>query len=116
MTMKVARIRDSKVKETYGIISDDGKSIVTKAEIQRQTGIPAPPTIKDFMFRGWLDEVRQHKSKLKYGQKVTNIELLVPKQNPPKIISLALNYYDHSRHAAITPHNKPIISIKPQPP
>lgn len=112
--MKVARIRDSKVKETYGIISDDGKSIVTKAEIQRQTSIPAPPNIKDFMFRGWLDEVRQHRSKLKYDQKVTDIELLVPIPNPPKIICLAFNYYDHARDAGLTPSDEPVIFMKPR--
>ena len=50
--MKVARIRDSKIKETYSIISDDGKSIVTRSDIQQQTGIPVPPNIKDFVFRG----------------------------------------------------------------
>ena len=64
--MRIARIRDSKVKETYGIISDDGKSVVMKADIQQQTGIPVPPNIKDFMFGGWLDEVKQQKNKLKY--------------------------------------------------
>src|SRR2546422_7779395 len=114
MTMKVARIRDSKVKETYGIISDDGKSIVTKAEIQRQTGIPAPPTIKDFMFRGWLDEVRQHKSNLKYGQKVTDIGLLVPIPTPPKIICLAFNYYYHTPDAVVSPSDEPVIFMKPR--
>ncbi len=112
--MKVARIRDSRVKETYGIISDDGKSIVTKAEIQQQTGIPVPPNIKDFMFRGWLDEVRQHKDRLKYGHKVTDIELLVPIPNPPKIICLAFNYYDHARDAGLTPSDEPVIFMKPR--
>jgi 2-keto-4-pentenoate hydratase/2-oxohepta-3-ene-1,7-dioic acid hydratase in catechol pathway len=112
--MKVARIRDSKVKETYGIISDDGRSIVTKAEIQQQTGIPVPPNIKDFMFRGWLDEVRQHKSKLKYGHKVADVELLVPIPNPPKIICLAFNYYDHARDAGLTPSDEPVIFMKPR--
>jgi 2-keto-4-pentenoate hydratase/2-oxohepta-3-ene-1,7-dioic acid hydratase in catechol pathway len=114
MAMKVARIRDSRVKETYGIISDDGKSIVTKAEIQQQTGIPVPPNIKDFMFRGWLDEVRQHKDRLKYGHKVTDIELLVPIPNPPKIICLAFNYYDHARDAGLTPSDEPVIFMKPR--
>src|SRR2546425_12122939 len=109
MTMKVARIRDSKVKETYGIISDDGKSIVTKAEIQRQTGIPAPPTMKDFMFRGWLAEVRQHKSKLKYGKEVTDIELCGPISNPPKIICLAFKYYGDRRDASGTPSEEPMV-------
>jgi len=112
--MKVARIKDSKVKETYGIISDDGKSIVTKAEIQQQTGIPVPPNIKDFMFRDWLDEVRQHKSKLKYGHKVTGVELLAPIPNPPKIICLAFNYYDHARDAGLTPSDEPVIFMKPR--
>jgi 2-keto-4-pentenoate hydratase/2-oxohepta-3-ene-1,7-dioic acid hydratase in catechol pathway len=114
MAMKVARIRDSKVKETYGIISDDGRSIVTKAEIQQQTGIPVPPNIKDFMFRGWLDEVRKHKSKLKYGHKVADVELLVPIPNPPKIICLAFNYYDHARDAGLTPSDEPVIFMKPR--
>ena len=112
--MKVARIRDSKVKETYGIVSDDGKSIITKAEIQKQTSIPLPPNIKDFMFRGWLDEVRQHESKLKYDQKVRDIELLMPIPNPPKIICLAFNYYDHARDAGLTPSDEPVIFMKPR--
>ncbi len=114
MTMKVARIRDSKVKETYGIVSNDGKFIITKAEIQKQTSIPLPPNIKDFMFRGWLDEVRQHKSKLKYDQKLRDIELLMPIPNPPKIICLAFNYYDHSRDAGLTPSDEPVIFMKPR--
>ncbi|HEX7033780.1 MAG TPA: fumarylacetoacetate hydrolase family protein [Nitrososphaera sp.] len=112
--MKVARIKDTKVKETYGIISDDGKSIVTKAEIQQQTGIPVPPNIKDFMFRGWLDEIRQHKCKLKYMHKVADVELLVPIPNPPKIICLAFNYFDHARDAGLTPSDEPVIFLKPR--
>lgn len=114
MAMKVSRIKDSKVKETYGIISDDGKSIVTKAEIQQYTSIPVPPNIKDFMFRGWLDEVRKHKSKLRYGHKVTDVELLAPIPNPPKIICLAFNYYDHARDAGLTPSDEPVIFMKPR--
>ncbi|HLG37271.1 MAG TPA: fumarylacetoacetate hydrolase family protein [Nitrososphaera sp.] len=112
--MRIARIRDSKVKETYGIISDDGKSVVTKAEIQQQTGIPVPPNIKDFMFGGWLDEVRQHKDKLRYLHKITENELLVPIPNPPKIICLAFNYYDHARDAGLTPSDEPVIFLKPR--
>ncbi len=112
--MRVARIKDNEVKETYGIISHDGMSIVTKAEIQQQTGIPVPPNIKDFMFRGWLDEVRQHKVKLKYGHKVNDEELLAPIPNPPKIICLAFNYYDHARDAGLTPSDEPVIFMKPR--
>src|SRR5918997_3147436 len=112
--MKVARIKDRNVKETYGIISDDGKSIATRSEIQQQTGIPLPPNIKDFVFRGWLDEVKQHKTKLKFNQKVSDIELMVPIPNPPKIICLAFNYYDHARDAGLTPSEEPVIFLKPR--
>lgn len=112
--MKIARIRDSKVKETYGIISDDGKSVVTKAEIQQQTAIPVPPNIKDFMFGGWLDEVKQQKGKLRYLHKLAEIDLLVPIPNPPKIICLAFNYYDHARDAGLTPSDEPVIFLKPR--
>ncbi|MGI0037696.1 MAG: fumarylacetoacetate hydrolase family protein, partial [Nitrososphaera sp.] len=112
--MRIARIRDSKVKETYGIISGDGKSVVTKADIQQQTGIPVPPNIKDFMFGGWLDEVKQQKEKLRYVHKITEIELLVPIPNPPKIICLAFNYYDHARDAGLTPPDEPVIFLKPR--
>jgi 2-keto-4-pentenoate hydratase/2-oxohepta-3-ene-1,7-dioic acid hydratase in catechol pathway len=112
--MKIARIRDSKVKETYGIISDDGKHVATKAEIQQQTGIPVPSNIKDFMFKGWLDEVRQQKGRLKYEHKIGDVELLVPIPNPPKIICLAFNYYDHARDAGLTPSDEPVIFMKPR--
>ncbi|HEX2014923.1 MAG TPA: fumarylacetoacetate hydrolase family protein, partial [Nitrososphaera sp.] len=105
---------DSKVKETYGIISDDGKHLVIRAEIQQQTGIPVPPNIKDFIFGGWLDEVKQHKSRLKYGHKIGEVELLVPIPNPPKIICLAFNYYDHARDAGLTPSDEPVIFMKPR--
>ena len=112
--MKVTRIRDSKVKETYGIISEDSRRVVTKAEIQQQTGIPVPPNIKDFMFRGWLEEVRQNKAKLKYEHKIEDLELLVPIPNPPKIICLAFNYFDHARDAGLTPSDEPVIFMKPR--
>ncbi len=112
--MKIARINNTKVKETYAIVSDDGKHLVTRQEIQEQTGIPVPPSIKDFMFKGWLDEVRQQKDNLQYKHKVSDIELLVPIPNPPKIICLAFNYFDHARDAGLTPADEPVIFMKPR--
>ncbi|MGI0028563.1 MAG: fumarylacetoacetate hydrolase family protein [Nitrososphaera sp.] len=112
--MKIARIKDSKVKETYGIISDDGKLVALRGEIQQQTGIPVPPNIKDFMFGGWLDEVKQHNARLKFVREIEEQELLVPLPNPPKIICLAFNYYDHARDAGLTPPNEPVIFMKPR--
>ena len=58
--MKIARVRDSNNTETYALISSDEKKLVTRNEIQDQTGIPIPVSIKEFMFNGWLDEVREN--------------------------------------------------------
>jgi hypothetical protein len=55
--MKIARIRLKNSVETYGIVSEDGKKIITKEQIQEKTGIPIPPRIKEFLFGGWLSEV-----------------------------------------------------------
>ncbi|MEM2140151.1 MAG: fumarylacetoacetate hydrolase family protein [Nitrososphaera sp.] len=112
--MKIARINDSKFKETYALVSEDGKRLVTRHEIQEQTGIPVPPSIKDFMFKGWLAEVAGAKDKLHFSHKVDGAELLVPIPNPPKIICLAFNYYDHARDAGLTPSDEPVIFMKPR--
>jgi 2-keto-4-pentenoate hydratase/2-oxohepta-3-ene-1,7-dioic acid hydratase in catechol pathway len=112
--MKIARIKDKSKKETYGIISDSCNLIITRQEIQQQTGVPLPPNIKDFMFQGWLDEVKQYKTELNYHQNVSDLELLAPIPNPPKIICLAFNYFDHARDAGLTPSDQPVIFLKPR--
>src|ERR671927_1145007 len=113
-TMKIARIKNTKEGDTYAVISDDGKRLITKSEIQEQTGIPIPSNIKEFMFKGWLDEVKEHQNKLTYNHRVEDIELLAPISNPPKIICLAFNYYDHARDAGLTPSDEPVIFMKPR--
>ncbi|HET7390680.1 MAG TPA: fumarylacetoacetate hydrolase family protein [Nitrososphaeraceae archaeon] len=113
-TMKIARIKNTKEGDTYAVISDDRKRLITKSEIQEQTGIPIPSNIKEFMFKGWLDEVKEHQNKLTYNHRVEDIELLAPISNPPKIICLAFNYYDHARDAGLTPSDEPVIFMKPR--
>jgi 2-keto-4-pentenoate hydratase/2-oxohepta-3-ene-1,7-dioic acid hydratase in catechol pathway len=112
--MKIARIKDTKVGYTYAIVSDDKKKLITKSEIQEQTGIPIPQSIKEFMFKGWLNEVKGHQANLKYDHRIEDIELLAPLPNPPKIICLAFNYYDHARDAGLTPSDEPVIFMKPR--
>jgi 2-keto-4-pentenoate hydratase/2-oxohepta-3-ene-1,7-dioic acid hydratase in catechol pathway len=112
--MKIARINDARVKETYALVSENGKRLVTRQEIQEQTGIPVPPSIKDFMFKGWLDEVRKQQDRLQFTHKIEDVELLVPIPNPPKIVCLAFNYYDHARDAGLTPSDEPVIFLKPR--
>ena len=112
--MKIARIKNASLVETYAIVSEDGKRLITRPEIQDQTGIPIPSSIKEFMFKGWLDEVKEHQSKLEYPHKVEEIELLAPLPDPPKIICLAFNYYDHAKDAGLTPSDEPVIFMKPR--
>ena len=112
--MKIARIKNASLVETYAIVSEDGKRLITRPEIQDQTGIPIPSSIKEFMFKGWLDEVKEHQRKLEYAHKVEEIELLAPLPNPPKIICLAFNYYDHAKDAGLTPSDEPVIFMKPR--
>ncbi|HET7147667.1 MAG TPA: fumarylacetoacetate hydrolase family protein [Candidatus Nitrosopolaris sp.] len=112
--MKIARIKNASLVETYGIVSEDGKRVITRPEIQDQTGIPIPSSIKEFMFKGWLDEVKEHQRSLEYAHSVEELELLAPLPNPPKIICLAFNYYDHARDAGLTPSDEPVIFMKPR--
>jgi 2-keto-4-pentenoate hydratase/2-oxohepta-3-ene-1,7-dioic acid hydratase in catechol pathway len=100
--------------ETYGIVSDDGKKIITKEQIQEETGIPIPPRIKEFLFGGWIPEVKETGKDLKFELPLSEVELLAPLPNPPKIICLAFNYYDHARDAGLTPSEEPVIFLKPR--
>ena len=112
--MKIARVRFKNSMETYGIVSDDGKKIITKEQIQEETGIPIPPRIKEFLFGGWIPEVKEAGKDLKFELPLSEVELLAPLPNPPKIICLAFNYYDHARDAGLTPSEEPVIFLKPR--
>jgi 2-keto-4-pentenoate hydratase/2-oxohepta-3-ene-1,7-dioic acid hydratase in catechol pathway len=111
--MKIARLRLKDSIETYGIVSNDGKKLITKEQIQERTGIPIPPHIKEFLFGGWLDEINTRRKELEFDILVDDVELLSPLPNPPKIICLAFNYYDHARDAGLTPTEEPVIFLKP---
>jgi 2-keto-4-pentenoate hydratase/2-oxohepta-3-ene-1,7-dioic acid hydratase in catechol pathway len=112
--MKIARVRTKEYGETYGIVSNDFKKIITKNEIQEQTGIPLPLNIKEFLFNNWLNEVIKYNTKLNFIKNIDDIELLTPLSNPSKIICLAFNYYDHAKDAGLTPSYEPVIFLKPR--
>ena len=112
--MKIGRIKIEEVGETYGIISPDGKNIITKLDFQEQTGVPIPQTIKEFIVRGWIDEVKKYLNDINFSNTINNTDLLAPIPDPSKIICLAFNYYDHARDAGLTPSNEPVIFIKPR--
>ena len=111
--MKIARMKLNTSVETYGIVSESGKKIITKEQIQERTGIPIPAGIKEFLFGGWIKEISNENIDLDYTISIDDVELLSPLPNPPKIICLAFNYYDHARDAGITPSEEPVIFLKP---
>ena len=112
--MKIARVRDKKIGSTYAIISRNENKLISKSEIQEQTGIPLPQSVKEFMFNGWLEEVKNYDNELNYVHKLEDVDLLTPLPNPPKIICLAFNYYDHAKDAGLTPSDEPVIFMKPR--
>lgn len=112
--MKIARIKDVLAGETYAILSNDAGKLITRSEIQEQTGIPLPPTVKDFMFNDWTNEVMAYQKDLEYDTSLDAVELLAPLPNPPTIICLAFNYYDHAKDAGLMPSDEPVIFIKPR--
>lgn len=112
--MKIARIKDILAGETYAILSNDAGKLITRSEIQEQTGIPLPPTVKDFIFNDWTNEVMAYQKDLEYETSLDAVELLAPLPNPPTIICLAFNYYDHAKDAGLMPSDEPVIFIKPR--
>ena len=112
--MKIGRINIEEIGETYGIISADGKKIITKQDFQEQTGVPIPQTVKEFIVRGWIREVQKYLTTIEYSNNIKEADLLAPISDPAKIICLAFNYYDHARDAGLTPSDEPVIFIKPR--
>lgn len=109
--MKIARLSD-KNGETYGIVKNN--KIATKEDITYHTGVPLPQGIKDFLFDGWYDEIKEQINDLPYEENISKFKLLSPIPNPNKIICLAFNYVDHAKEQNLSPPEEPAIILKPR--
>ena len=109
--MKIGRLLQDG-KETYGLIKDD--RVATKDDITYQTGIPIPLNIKDFLFEGWYDEVKDKISDASFKEELKKFRLLAPIPDPPKIICLTFNYPAHAKEQDLVSPNEPVIFIKPR--
>lgn len=109
--MKIARLLQEN-KETYGFVRD-GK-VATKDEITYKTGVPIPISFKEFLFDGWLDEVKGKISVLPFEKNLSEFNILAPIANPPKIICMAFNYSDHALEQNSKPPSEPVIVLKPR--
>jgi 2-keto-4-pentenoate hydratase/2-oxohepta-3-ene-1,7-dioic acid hydratase in catechol pathway len=109
--MKIARLLHDN-KETYGFVNGD--KVSTKDEITYLTGVPIPQNIKDFLFDGWYDEIKNKINDLPYEENISKYKLLSPIPNPNKIICLAFNYVDHAKEQGLQAPEDPALVIKPR--
>jgi 2-keto-4-pentenoate hydratase/2-oxohepta-3-ene-1,7-dioic acid hydratase in catechol pathway len=109
--MKIARLLHDN-NETYGFVNGD--KVSTKDEITYLTGVPIPQNVKDFLFDGWYDEIKDKLNDLPYGENISKFKLLPPIPNPNKIICLAFNYVDHAKEQGLQAPEDPAIVIKPR--
>jgi len=109
--MKIARLLHGN-NETYGFVKGD--KVATKDEIIYQTGVPIPNNVKDFLFDGWYDEIKNKIEDLPYEESISKFKLLSPIPNPNKIICLAFNYTDHAKEQGLQAPEDPVIIIKPR--
>ena len=109
--MKIVRLQNGE-KETFGLVKGD--SVSTKEEITYNTGVPLPLSIKDFLFDGWFDEVKDQLDNLPYAEKLSKFKILAPINNPPKILCLAFNYSDHAKEQNLSPPKDPVVVMKPR--
>lgn len=109
--MKIARLL-YKNTESYGFVNGD--KVATKDEITYLTGVPIPQSIKEFLFEGWFDEIKNKLDKLPYTDNLEKYTIQAPIPNPNKIICLAFNYTDHAKEQNLEPPEDPAIVIKPR--
>ena len=109
--MKIARIVKEN-NETYGFVNGD--KVSTKDEITYLTGVPLPHSVKDFLFDGWFDEIKDKIKDLPYSENLSEFKILPPIPNPNKIICLAFNYVDHAKEQGLKAPEDPAIVIKPR--
>ena len=109
--MKIVRIRKSD-RETYGLVHD-GK-VATKDDITYATAVPIPINVRDFLFDGWIKEIKANFEKISFEHDLSEFELLAPLPNPQKIMCLAFNYLDHAKEQNLTPPSDPVIVMKPR--
>ena len=92
--MKIARLSYDN-SETYGFVNGD--KVATKDEITYQTGVPIPQSIKDFLFDGWYEEIKDKIKDLK------DKKILRHRKIPHCLIDeLFINCYIFYHHSILT--------------
>jgi 2-keto-4-pentenoate hydratase/2-oxohepta-3-ene-1,7-dioic acid hydratase in catechol pathway len=98
--MRIARFRFNG-KISYGIVL--GEKVIPAEKL----GIPE--TVEEFIASGMKVSPEGEE-----GIPLSGMELLAPLSNPPKIICLGLNYFDHAEEQGREPPRDPVIFLKPR--
>lgn len=112
--MKVAKVLTDNNRETFALVNPEGNLILTKDEIEKQTGVALPSSAEDFLFEGYTDKIKNKTSKLSFKHHIRQFRLLAPITRSFKIICLAFNYSDQASWVRFgkDPPKDPVIYMK----
>jgi 2-keto-4-pentenoate hydratase/2-oxohepta-3-ene-1,7-dioic acid hydratase in catechol pathway len=106
--------------ESYGVIKED--KIVDLPKLSKIKGSPMPENIAGLISQGsqaeslvteLIDTVSENRDK-EYILNRSEVKLIAPVCDPPKIICLGLNYKNHAQETGQLLPDEPIIFIKPR--
>ncbi|MCS7145394.1 MAG: fumarylacetoacetate hydrolase family protein [Nitrososphaerota archaeon] len=113
--MKLARFRLGELT-TYGFV--EGDYLVFREEVEEAAGFAFPPYFSDFVerFVGEADFRRlvlEAAARAPRVLKLSQVKLLAPTDNKPKVLCIGLNYRDHAEESKAAVPDEPIIFLKP---
>ncbi|MEM2281600.1 MAG: fumarylacetoacetate hydrolase family protein [Candidatus Bathyarchaeia archaeon] len=105
--------------EDYGVMTGDGK-VISLPSLAKHLNKKLPKTLEKFIAASTIEKVE--KMILEASREVVekailsmdDVKLLAPLVNPPKIICLGLNYWDHAAECGASIPEEPIIFFKPR--
>ena len=114
-TLKIARILQYG-QQTFAIVNENGTAI-TRDEITYQTGLVLPSDVEEFLFAGYVQQIKDHHlNRLSFIHEVNEFHFLPPIIKSFKIICLAFNYSDQGSWVRFgnNPPKEPVIYLKPR--
>lgn len=117
--MKLVRFKISE-KEHYGMFKNNRIVSLTTLSPFSESSVPQTleelvsvgPEISDAIESNFKSLDENYKKAATY--KIGEVEVLTPLVNPPKLICLGLNYYDHAAEQGAETPDEPIIFMKPR--
>ncbi|MEM2011589.1 MAG: fumarylacetoacetate hydrolase family protein [Nitrososphaerota archaeon] len=113
--MRLARLRVGELT-TYGFV--EGEYILTREEIEEAAGFALPPYFSDFIERlvgekDFRELILEASKRVPRALHLSQVGLLAPTDNKPKVLCIGLNYRDHAEESKAEVPDEPIIFMKP---